>query len=104
MPYGRKSVSAHAEEILRGAVDRYNDKVPLPGLKLGDLPHKPPVPQQQATMSYNFRDAGGKMWPATIPVGKNGVPYGCVPVPGMTKKIAFRPDMTRGRDKPPRVE
>jgi hypothetical protein len=107
-------MAAHADEIVRGLHDKYNAAVPLPGLRLGNIP-KPeaglpairPRDQGPRTTPVTFMDASGKPWQTVIPANDQGGiadMTSCLPVPGMTQKIAFKPDTKRGNDQPPRVE
>jgi hypothetical protein len=101
MSGGTKSKLKYANEIVQGLIDKHNQNVELPGLKLGDITKPAVQPQPSSTASWNFPDARGKRWPVSVPISKHGVPYGCVPVPGMTEKVVFAPDLKRGTDKPP---
>jgi hypothetical protein len=112
MPEGRKSVGGHADEILQTAVDRYNEKVELPGLRLGDVGKRggPGAMQDlrpsMRTRNFDFPDASGRTWSVPVPVDQNGnilAVNSCLPVPGMEQKLTFKPDTKRGSDNPPRI-
>jgi hypothetical protein len=113
MPEGRKSKSAHADEILKNAVEAYNSKVDLPGLRLAGATKRGPqgmplVPglSTASTKEFSFPDATGRTWNVPFPVNQGGqiLPISpCLPVPGMEQKITFKPDTKRGNDQPPRV-